>query len=181
MRLSRKESRVSLAETPHHRGVAYDLTWRYPDPQFIEPLEVPGPAICSRCHAYLETDHWLYNEHRFHELEQRSDIHVTLCPGCLRVERRLYEGEVTIRHHWGDAEKNEILNLIHHEEAKARITNPSARIALMVDRDNELYLLTTTQFLAERIGKEINKARQGTLTVTPLPRERFSRVRWIQE
>ena len=181
MRLSRRESRVPLAATPHQRAVAYDLTWRYPDRALIERLEVPGPAICSRCHAYLETDHWLYDEHRFHEIEQRPDVHVMLCPGCLRVERRLYEGEVTIRHHWNSAEKHEMLNLIHHEEARARATNPSARIALMEDRDGELYLLTTTQFLAERIGKELRKARQGALTVTPLPRERFSRVCWVQD
>jgi len=158
-----------------------DLSWRYPDRQFAERLDVPGPAICSRCHSYLETDHWRYDEHRYLQLKGRSDIHVMLCPGCSRVEKRLYEGEVLVKHDWSNVDKQEVLNLIHHEEARARATNPTARIALMEDRGDELYILTTTQFLAVRIGKELHKAYRGTLKVTPLPRERFSRVRWARE
>ena len=163
---------------PHEGPAARDLSWRFPDRQFAERLDVPGPAVCSRCHAFLETDHWRYDEHRYRELAEQPDIHTMLCPGCTRVERRLYEGEVTIRHRDDDAEKQTLLNLIHHEEARERQTNPSARIAVLIDRDSELYLLTTTQFLAKRIGREVEKAFHGTLTVTPLPRERFTRVRW---
>ncbi len=159
-------------------GAQADLTWLFPDRQFQSHLEVPGPAICDRCHAYLETDHWLYNERRHLELKAQADTHVTLCPGCMRVERRLYEGEVTIRHRWDAVAKDEVLHLIHNEEARLRATNPSARIAMIEDRGDELYVLTTTQFLAARIGKELYKAYRGVLQVTPLPRERFTRVRW---
>jgi hypothetical protein len=48
----------------------------------------------------------------------------------------------------------------------------------MEDRGDELYILTTTQFLAKRIGKELQKAYRGLLKVSDLPRERFTRVRW---
>ncbi len=112
------------------------------------------------------------------DLKALPETHQVLCPGCTRIEKRLYEGEVRIRHHWNGVDKSEVLHLIHNEEARERITNPTARIALMEDRDDEIYLLTTTQFLARRIGTELQKAYKGNLTIDHLPRERFSRVRW---
>lgn len=160
-------------------GAFHDLTWRFPDRTFIDEQRLPeAPAVCSRCHAYLETDHWLFGERRYAELKEHPEVNVTLCPGCLRAEKRLYEGEVTIRHAWGAVSKDDVLHLIHNEEARARITNPTARVALMEDRGDEIYVLTTTRFLAERIGKELHKAYRGALRVDHLPRERFSRVMW---
>ena len=181
MTTSRGKGQKPPLVNQNREAAAPDLNWRFPDNQFAEREEVPGPAICARCHSFLETDHWLYGEHRYLELKRRSDIHVMLCPGCTRVERRLYEGEVIAHHDWSAVAKQEVLNLIHHEEARARATNPTARIALMEDRGDDLYILTTTQFLAERIGKELHKAYRGTLKVMPLPREKFSRVRWTRE
>jgi len=178
---SRNRSRKPPVVDQHRAAAQADLSWRFPDRQYAERLDVPGPAICSRCHSYLETDHWRYDEKRYLQLKGQSDVHVTLCPGCVRVEKRLYEGEVMVHHDWSAVDKQEVLNLIHHEEARARATNPTARIALMEDRGDDLYILTTTQFLAERIGKELHKAYRGTLKLMPLPRERFTRVRWARE
>lgn len=128
----------------------------------------------------VNLDHWRYGEKRYRELEHQSDVHVTLCPGCTRVEKRVYEGEVTLRSDWTHVNKQEALRLIEHEEARERATNPSARIAHLVDRGDEIYLLTTTQFLAHRIGRELFKAFRGAVKEDPLPYERFTRVRWTR-
>ena len=181
MTLSRNRPRKPPVIDQNRAAMSRDLTWRFEDRQFASQLDVPGPAICSRCHSYLETDHWLYDEKRYDQLKSRPDVNTMLCPGCTRIEKRLYEGEVMVHHDWRAVDKQEIMNLIRHEEARARSTNPTARIALMEDRGEDLYILTTTQFLAERIGKELHKAYRGTLKVTPLRRERFSRVRWSRE
>ncbi|HEX2948758.1 MAG TPA: hypothetical protein VHV83_04195 [Armatimonadota bacterium] len=158
-----------------------DLRWRFIDRRFDDSEDPAGPAICSRCHAYLEEDHWLYNEHRYRELKEQPDINVILCPGCTRVEKRIYEGEVIAHHRWDVVDKGDVMNLIHNEEARARATNPTARIALMEDRGDELYILTTTEFLAKRIGRELQKAYRGSVTTSDLPRERFVRVRWARD
>lgn len=163
-----------------HPDQQNDLTMRYPDRRFDVQLKVASPAICSRCHSYLEQDHWRFGEQRYRELKEQPETHVMLCPGCTRVERRLYEGEVTIHHQGNEEQKQDMIHLIHNEEARARITNPTARIALLEDREDELYLLTTTQFLAKRIARELQKAFRGQLKVDDLPRERFVRVRWTQ-
>ena len=169
--------------TDHTRAAAQgeDLAWRYPARRYDTRKDVPaGPAICERCHASLETDHWRYDEHRYCELQERSDVHHMLCPGCLKIERRLYEGEVEVRHSWEAAVKEDVIHTIHNEEARVRAANPGARIAVMEDKDHLLYILTTSAFLAERIGKVVRNAHHGSLTITPLPRERFTRVRWVQ-
>lgn len=161
-----------------HPDDGRQCAWRFPKREFAGTKDIPGPAICERCHAYLETDHWQYDAQRYHALKGRPDVHATLCPGCERVERRLYEGQVIARHDWEAMSKSDVLNLIHNTEARVRAANPAARIARMEDRGDELYILTTTRFLAERIGKALHKACQGELHIMPLPRERFTRVRW---
>ena len=181
MKASRRVSHRVPVGIENRTDVQGDLAWRFPARQYADqPLTPEGPAVCTRCHASLETDHWQYDPQRYLALRDQPGIHEMLCPGCLRAERRLYEGEVTIRLRRGQLSRDDILHLIHNEEARERFTNPSARIAVMDDREDEIYLLTTTQFLAKRIGKELYKAYRGTLTVTPLLRERFTRVLWTR-
>ena len=182
MRMSRRNPR-KLAPVMANARLYPDATERFPDRRFDKDhiLEIPGPAICERCHAFLMTDHWQYDEQRYQKLHARDDVKTTLCPGCSRVERRLYEGEVTVRHQWDSVSKDDIVHLIHNTEARVRVANPTARIAVMEERDNEIYILTTTQFLAERIGKALYRAYKGKLVLKPLLRERFSRVWWERE
>jgi hypothetical protein len=176
-----RQSREAEPAAEQHRAAIHgDLTWRFPAKTYRDHEVRPGPAICDRCHAYLETDHWRYGERRYRELSVVTGVTTTRCPGCLRIERRLYEGEVRVIHDGHGTSMDEIRRLIHHEEARERITNPSARIAVEEERDGELYILTTTQFLARRIGQELHKAFRGALTSTNLPYERFTRVKWRQ-
>lgn len=178
MRESRNVSRQPVMKQNKRAALLGDLNWRFIERQFDDKEDPAGPAICTRCHAYLETDHWMFDEQRYRQLKAEPGTHTMLCPGCTRIERRLYEGEVTIRHNWDSVTKDEVVHLIHNEEARERITNASARIALMEDRGDELYLLTTTQFLARRIGTELQKAYKGSLKVSGMRQERFSRVLW---
>jgi hypothetical protein len=163
---------------PDRTATRADLSWRFPDRRFDEDAGLQtGPAVCARCHAFIETDHWRYDPHHAAAL-RAAGVRETLCPGCTRLERRIYEGEVTIRHDWSVVGKDEVLHLARHQEAQARGTNPTARIALSEDRGDSLYLLTTNRFLARRIGIALHKAYRGALKVDDLPRERFTRVRW---
>jgi hypothetical protein len=180
MRLMQRGPRKPPVAKINREGSLRDDTWLFPDRRFDQDhqLEIAGPAVCARCHAYLETDHWRYGEARYNDLRVIPGVTVTLCPGCTRVERRLYEGEVVVQHDWAKIARDEVLNLIHNEEARVRVANPTARIALIEDRDDTLYILTTTVFLAERLGKALQKSFHGSLRLSKLPRERFVRVWW---
>lgn len=156
-----------------------DLQWRFPERQFEDKApDIPGLAICPRRHAYLDLNRWCSGEQRHRVLQALPGVRETLCPGCTRVERRLYEGEVAAVYGGDPARRTLMLNLIHYKEARERVGNPTARIALLEEHDDELYLLTITQFLARRIGTELPKAFHGELSIPHLPYEKFTHIRW---
>jgi NMD protein affecting ribosome stability and mRNA decay len=158
------------------------LDWRYPDRRFDRQVpDEPGILICPACHAVSVEKRWFVDEAKYAELQNRSDVRHTLCPGCWRIARRIYEGDVLLRSPLLVEHKADVLNLIYNEEERARADNPLSRLAYIDDRGDEISILTTTEFLAERIGKAFQKAYDGELSIQHLPRERFCRVRWIRE
>ena len=68
--------------------------------------------------------------------------------------------------------------LIENTEAHIRRHNPIARIASLTEEGDTIRVLTISCFLAERIGKELEKAYGGKLDLQRLDREDFVRVRW---
>ncbi len=143
--------------------------------------DVPGALICPRCHAISLEKRWFLDEPQYEVLKRSPTTRAVICPGCEAVEREMYDGEVVLRSPLLTANKEAALHLIRNEEARVRQDNPLARLASVQDRGDEIYVLTITPFLAQRIGKEFEKAYGGELEIQNLPQERFTRVRWTRE
>lgn len=152
--------------------------WRPPDKKFQTGEDRPGTLICPRCHAISDIKRWYYDEARYEQLKDQADTGVITCPGCDRLDRQFYEGEVHLRSPLLVQNKQQAMGMIRHEEQEAMQENPIARIAAVQDHGEEIAVITTTAFLAERIGKEFKKAFDGRLRISKLPREKFSRVYW---
>ncbi len=155
--------------------------WRYPEKRYEVGKDHPGILICPRCHAISEEKRWFVDEKKYRKLQHRPGVEESLCPGCKRIDEKLYGGEVTLKSPLLVNHKDEALSLIQHTADEARSENPIARVASIEVRDGEIYILTTTRFLAQRIGKEFLKAFHGNLDIDNLPYEKFSRVRWLRE
>ena len=155
--------------------------WLFPRRNYEKGLDRPGLLICARCHASADEKRWYYDEHRYEQLKLRSDARFVLCPGCQRIERQIYGGVVQLRSPLLLTLKNQALHLIYHTEEKARASNPIARLASVEERGRNIRVVTTTRFLAARIGKEFEKAFGGDLQIQNLPREKFARVYWSRE
>ncbi|MBI4318970.1 MAG: hypothetical protein HY675_10815 [Chloroflexi bacterium] len=155
--------------------------WRFPEKRFEKGKDHPGIIICPRCHAISEQKRWFVDEQRYSELLAVPGVEQVVCPGCRRIEAQVYEGEVLLRSPLLAFRKDEVLGLIHNTEKEAREENPIARVASIEVRDDEVYVLTTTKWLAQRIGKEFAKALGGELEIDNLPNEKFTRVRWTRE
>ena len=138
----------------------------------------PGTLICPRCHAISVQKRWFLDEDRFQKLSTAPGVQLVICPGCLRIERQMYDGVVTLRSHLLLRNKAQALAMIRHAEDRARITNPFSRLASVVDHGDEIDILTTTCWLAEQIGKAFHHAFQGQLELQPLSDEKFVRVYW---
>lgn len=157
-------------------GQSQDI--RLPDNVYRDRKDTPGKLICPNCHAISLQKRWFLDEPMYEQLRTQSDVTAVMCPGCERVERGIYDGHVLACGAYLAEHKQEILNLIGNEEAKARQTNPLSRIGATIDNGECLELHVTTQWLAERIGKELRKAYDGKLEIDHLQGDKFSRVRW---
>jgi NMD protein affecting ribosome stability and mRNA decay len=154
------------------------VDWLLPQHKWEKGKDRPGILICPRCHAISMQKRWFLDEDRYQQLRMTPGVRVVICTGCRRIEHQVYEGVVQLRSPLLLANKSQAMALIHHEEAKARQTNPFSRLASVVDRGDTIDILTTTYWLAERIGKAFHKSFKGSLDLQRLPNERFVRVRW---
>src|SRR5499425_3801724 len=88
-----------------------------------------GRAVCWRCHAIGSAKHWYADPREAPSLNDDKFVHQTLCPGCLRIKERLYEGQVVLDSPLLFEKNEEICALIKHTEGKAWHDNPASRIA----------------------------------------------------
>lgn len=161
------ESRQFRPDTPHHEG-----------PQ---PGGEAGQAVCVRCHAVRHQKHWHLDEQAATALLAQGEVEQVICPGCLKVEREEFDGQVVLSGAFVEAHQDEIIGLIRNTEALLRANNPMARVASVTATADRLEVLTISPFLAERIGKEVRKAYDGKLQIQHADREAFIRVTWLRE
>ncbi len=154
--------------------------WRFPPKTLQEREDEPGTLICPSCHAISLEKRWFLDEPQYERLRTQADVKAIACPGCERVERGIFEGRVLIGGEWLGEHKTEILNLVRNQETQARQTNPFSRIGAIKDHDEQIEVFVTTQWLAERIGKELRKAHKGQLQIQHL-QEKFSSVYWYRD
>jgi hypothetical protein len=138
----------------------------------------PGHSYCTKCGAIGFNKRWYIDPAQEHVLRRNKNANAVLCPGCLRLEQQLFEGEVVLTNSRCLTLMGEIVALIKHTEGKSWHNNPGARIAVIIDDQDFFHIQTTTRSLAERIGKDLQSAFKGKLEVKRTKGERFARVYW---
>ena len=155
---------------------------KYSELRNFEDGSVPtGIAICTRCHAIWDRKHWRLDEEEYTEKLRDRTVQQMVCPGCERLERGLYDGHVILRSPLIPKNEQAIIGLIYNTEERIRANNPLARIASLTLRGDTIEVLTITPFLAERIGKELRKAYQGTVQFKHPLRQDFVQVIWYRD
>jgi hypothetical protein len=137
--------------------------------------------LCPACHAIQRGEAWFVDEEQYARLDGQPGVWPTLCPGCMRVARGMYEGEVILRSRLLVETKSAALDLISNEEERARCTNPLSRLTAVEDYGDEIKVLTTTPILAERIGQVFRKVYDGDLEIRRPPLQKVAYVRWRRE
>jgi hypothetical protein len=111
----------------------------------------------------------------------RKGAEKRLCPGDVRLEKRQVEGVVTLKGAFLESHRREIINLVRRVAREARKRKVSARIFEVVDEDRQLTIETTDEHLAERMGKEVEKAFKGELVIKWQEKDTFARVTWRRD
>jgi hypothetical protein len=140
----------------------------------LSPKEV---IQCTGCGAFYHRRHWtLVAPAGF---SAPAHAHPVYCPACRKTKERYPCGELTLKF-MESAERQEILRILRNEEEQARSKNPLQRIMSMAERNGEWKLETTTEKLAQRLGRSVHKARGGTLAYKWSHNNKFLRVVWEQ-
>jgi NMD protein affecting ribosome stability and mRNA decay len=119
------------------------------------------------------------DEAEFAKLRTAATTRKALCPACRKIRDHYPEGIVTLR--WPDLDEHEaeIRGLIVNEEARALAVNPLARVMKIVTfSEQEMEIQTTSDQLAQRIGRELVRAFGGKATYRWAHKDMLLRVEW---
>jgi NMD protein affecting ribosome stability and mRNA decay len=141
------------------------------------PLEA---GVCPDCRAISRKKRWYMNEAEFVSLVRAGAV-LRRCPACRKIADGFPSGVVTLHGKFLQTHRDEILTIVRNEERRARGANPLERIMDIRDGGESVEILTTNGKLAQRIGREIRKAYQGTVSYKWSEDANFVRVNWSRD
>ena len=142
---------------------------------YLPRLDQKGVIQCSGCGAFHHRRHWTLTAPA--GFSSQIHRHLVFCPACLKIHDRFPGGELTLRGVEA-GERGEIASILRNEESRAREKNPLERIMRMDAANGGWRVETTTEKLAQRLGRSIKKARGGKLVYKWGHNRKFIRVVW---
>jgi NMD protein affecting ribosome stability and mRNA decay len=130
---------------------------------------------CAGCGAFYHRRHWMLATPAGFKLPVH--VHPIYCPACRKIKQWYPSGELSLRG-VETAERQEILRILCNEEEQARTKNPLEMIMGLQETDGHWKVETTTEKLAQRLGRSIKKARGGKLVYKWGHNNKFVRLVW---
>lgn len=150
--------------------------YKLKDPYMDKNLYV-DPTICPTCGLIYYRKRWINNPELIKEVKGKNkEIVQKECPACRKIRDKYPLGVVEI---YGDfvSQKNEEVNSrIKHIAADEFTHNPLERIMSVKNENNRIIIETTTEHLAEKIGKKIAKTFKRKVKIIFSDTEKFVRV-----
>jgi hypothetical protein len=142
---------------------------------YLPRLDPKGIIQCSGCGAFHHRRHWTLTPPG--EFSSQIHSHLVFCPACRKIQDRFPGGELTLRGVEA-GNRGEIARILRNGEARAREKNPLERIMCMDAANGRWRVETTTEKLAQRLGRSIKKARGGKLAYKWGHNNKFVGVVW---
>jgi NMD protein affecting ribosome stability and mRNA decay len=143
------------------------------------PKKSPRGLIqCDNCGAVYFRQRWTAaaaDVPNWRQMQKRAIAGV--CPACRKIRDDYPSGEVSVVG-LGPEETREIVRLLRNEEARAVEKNPLGRIMRIERTGRGLRVETTTEKLAQRLGRALEKARKGKAEYRWSHKNKFVRVTW---
>jgi hypothetical protein len=99
------------------------------------------------------------------------------CPGCRKIRDHRASGELHIMG-IGGTDRADMLRILRNEETRALDKNPLERIMRVEAANGNWKVQTTTERLAQRLGRALKKARGGKVAYHWSHNNKFVRVVW---
>jgi len=123
---------------------------------------LPEPSGCERCGAIFSRRVWRQGRRVTAALLEK--VHWTTCPACEQTSRATGLGRVVLRGAYVATHEGAVRRRIANVAARAAYTQSQRRVSSIEWRDDALEVLTTSQKLAHRIVRELEKAFGGRVT-----------------
>jgi hypothetical protein len=141
----------------------------------------PGEAAaCVGCGAVYVRKTWRRSRRRL-IANYREHAPVTLCPACRQIRHGQYFGRVRLRGSYVSQHEAELLRRIQNVALRARFTQPERRIVSVRRVGASLEVRTTSQKLAHRIARELEKAFHGRVAYAWSDRDGRLDAVWVRE
>jgi NMD protein affecting ribosome stability and mRNA decay len=159
------------------KGKKFGHAGRVEDPYRLE--EGQEAALCHQCHALYQNKRWFYDEKLFAKLAGSPKVREVTCPGCRKVNDRFPEGILTLSGEFLHQHKPEIVTLLEKEASRVAARNVLDRIIKMTPEGKDrLVVETTTDKLAQHLGRTVYRAYKGELDFRWSEPNKFVRVYW---
>ena len=142
---------------------------------FLPRLSPKEIIQCTGCGAFYHRRHWTLTAPA--GFIRPVHLHPVYCPACRKIKERSASGELQLLGVSG-AERGDVLRLLRNEEQRARQKNPLERIMRLEQAGDGWKVATTTEKLAQRLGRSVCKARGGKLAFKWSHNNKFVRVVW---
>jgi len=140
------------------------------------PRRAPKEAIqCAGCGASYHHRRWTLSAPAVAAPPLKRPL--AYCPACKKIKQHSASGELQLLG-ISEAERPEVLQILRNEEARAQEKNPLERIMRLNALDDGWRLETTTEKLAQRLGRSVRKARGGKVSYRWSHNNKFVRVIW---
>lgn len=149
---ARRDKGVFYEHSPRSEGIL--------DP-YITGKAMKEPTVCPSCHAIYHKKKWAFDEGKYLELKKQKGLNWQKCPADRKIEDGYPMGIVNIFGDFVLEHRDEIISFVRSEERHALERNPLERLMKIEKRGNGLYVETTTDSLALRIGKGLSRAYKG--------------------
>jgi NMD protein affecting ribosome stability and mRNA decay len=148
---------------------------------YIDDEQLAHNSVCKECGRVYTAGRWYFKDQIAEKNASNNQRRDVVCPACRKQRDHVPGGVIKITGGFFDNHREEILNLIRHEEAKAMADNPLERIMAMGSNGNAFEIETTNEKLAQRIGKALHKAYDGRIEYKWSADTKLTRVNWHRD
>jgi NMD protein affecting ribosome stability and mRNA decay len=141
---------------------------------YREREKLPDGTRCPDCGAVYREGRWCWGS-------DSQPRHETRCAACRRIRDGYPAGFLSLRGGFVKEHREEILGLLRNAEAQEKAEHPLKRIMELREVDDGIELTTTDLHLARGLGRALQNAYQGELTLDFVEGETLLRAAWTRE
>jgi len=159
------------------RGKKFGHAGRTEDP--YQPEEGQEASLCPTCRALYRNKRWSFDEKLAAKLAGTAKVKEVTCPTCRKIKDNYPEGILTLSGDFLKERKDEIIARLKKEAERVSGRSVADRIiSLKEEAKDRLVVETTSEKMAQHLGRAVYKAYKGDLDFRWGEMNKFVRVYW---